>query len=126
MHGTANENDRNGLFSADVDIVAFNVGKNITAADLCNWLAQRGLYVKDCKLLTTAPEARSLAFKITVDPKDFDRATTDAELWPYRVGVRLYKNFGKNQGNRRSVNTPHSNRNGYGEAAAREKQNDFR
>ena len=95
LEGTANEDIQGKLFSADVDLVAFNVAKNITSADLCNWLSQRGLLVKDCKVLTTSEEARFLSFKVTVDPKDFDRATNDSNLWPYRVGVRLFKHFNK-------------------------------
>ena len=96
LYGTANEEIQSGSFSADVDLVAYNVAKTITAADLGNWLSQRGLFIKHCKLLTTSDEARSLSFKVTIDPKDFDRATKDANLWPYRVGVRLYKNFSTN------------------------------
>ena len=94
--GTASEGTQGGCFSADADLVAYNVAKTITTADLCNWLSQRGLFVKDCKLLTTSEEARSLAFKVTIDPKDFDRATKDTSLWPYGVGVRVFKNFNKN------------------------------
>ncbi len=94
--GTADEGNHGGCFSADAELVAHNVAKNITTADLCNWLSLRGLLVKDCTLLTTSEEARSLAFKVTIDPKDFDRATKDAALWPYGVGVRVYKNFNKN------------------------------
>ena len=45
--------------------------------------------------MTTSDEARSLSYKITIDPKDFERATNDANLWPYRVLVRLFKNFSK-------------------------------
>ena len=75
------------------------VAKNITEADLCNWLSQRGLYVKNCILLTTTDKARSLAFKITIDPKDFDRATKDPSIWPYQVGVRLFKAFNRTSNN---------------------------
>ena len=99
LHGEAGESTQGGSFSADVDIVAHNVAKNITAADLCNWLSQRGLYVKNCILLTTTDKARSLAFKITIDPKDFDRATKDPSIWPYRVGVRLFKAFNRTSNN---------------------------
>ena len=103
LQGT-NEGVQGGSFSADIDIVAFNVAKIVTSANLCHWLSERGLFVKDCKLLTTSEEARSLSFKVTIDPKDFDRATKDAHLWPYRVGVRLYKNFNKNNKDRNNIN----------------------
>ena len=87
---------RGTSLSADADIVAYNVSKNVTAVDMRNWLAEKGVFVKDCKLLTTSEEARSLSYKITINPQDFDRATQDATLWPYRVGVRLFKDFNKN------------------------------
>ena len=101
LHGTANKSIQSTFFSADVDLVAFNVGKSTTSNDLCNWLSQRGLLVKECKLLTTANEARSLTFKVTVDPKDYVRATSDPSLWPYRVGVRTFKNYGNRNRNYR-------------------------
>ena len=93
LNGAGGEAPHSGSFSADIDIVAYNVAKNISAMDLRHWLSQNGLNIKDCKLLTTAEGARALSYKITIDPKDYERATTDASLWPYRVGVRLFKHF---------------------------------
>ena len=78
-------------------IVAYNVSKNVSSLDLRNWLSQKGIHVKGCTLLTTFDEARSLSYKITLDPKDFDIATQDASIWPYRVGVRLFKTFKNSQ-----------------------------
>lgn len=75
------------------DIVAYNVGKNVTVNDMGYWLSQRGVQIIDCQLLTTSNEARTLAYKITVDAKDHERVTQDASLWPYGVGIRLYKIF---------------------------------
>ena len=49
--------------------------------------------MNECKLLTKSNEAPFLSYKITIDSKDFERATQDASLWPYGVGVRLFKNF---------------------------------
>ena len=116
LYGTANEDQYGASFSADVELVAYNVAKNITSADLCNWLSQRGHYVKDCTLLTTSEEARSLSFKVSVDPKDFERATKDTNLWPYRVGIRLFKNFNKSSGE--------TNRNREHERNSQDKRND--
>ena len=99
LHGTAGEDAQGDSFSADVDIVAYNVAKNVTSVNLCNWLAQNGLRVKDCRLLTTSPTARSLSYRITIHPKDYEKATKDESLWPYRVGVRLFRHFDKNNGN---------------------------
>ena len=102
MRRTEKLGQRSSL-SADADIVAYNFGKNVTAVDVRNWLAQKGLHVKDCKLLTTSPEARFLTFKITIQPEDYDRATQDATLWPYRVGVRLFKSFNNRYQSQRST-----------------------
>ena len=101
LHGASGENrlGQARSLSADVDIVAYNFGKNVTAVDVSNWLATKGVEVKDCKLLTTSDEARSLTFKITIKPEDYDRATQDAMLWPYRVGVRLFKSSNKRNQN---------------------------
>ena len=93
LNGVAGEVTPGGSFSADIDIVAYNVSKSISSTDLRYWLSQNGLTIKDCKLLTTAEGARSLSYRITIDPKDYQKATTDASLWPYRVGVRLFKHF---------------------------------
>lgn len=96
LHGTAGEDEQGGSFSADVDIVAYNVAKNVTSVNLCNRLTQNGLRVNDCRLLTTSPSARSLSYRITIHPKDYEKATKDESLWPYRVGVRLFKHFNNN------------------------------
>lgn len=93
LHGTAGKGSQGPTFSADIDIVAYNVAKHITSVDLSNCLAENGLNVKDCKLLTTAEDARSLSYKVTISSGDYERATKDVSVWPYRVGVRLFKHF---------------------------------
>ena len=94
------------------------IGKNITANDMGYWLSQRGVQIRDCQLLTTSNEARTFAYKITVDAKDHDRVTQDASLWPYGVGVRLYKIFeNKRQEMRSGANKempPQTNRDAQG------------
>ena len=100
--GDTGQGQRSAL-SADVDIVAYNFGRNVTAIDVRNWLGQKGLHVKDCKLLTTSSEARTLTYKITIKPEDFDRATNDATVWPYRVGVRLFKSFNNRNQTQRNI-----------------------
>ena len=96
LHGTAGVNARGPSYSADVDIVAFNVAKHITPVDLSNCLAENGLNVKECQLLTKPDDARSLSYKITISPCDVERATKDESIWPYRVGVRFFKHFNRN------------------------------
>ena len=41
--------------------------------------------------MTNAENPRSLSFKITIDPKDYQKAKTDTSVWPYQVGVRRFK-----------------------------------
>ena len=86
-------NSTGNSFAADVDVVAFNVNKNASAMDMRNWLSQKGVNVKKCELLTRNYDAPALSYLITVDPKDYERVTTDASVWPYQVGVRKYKQF---------------------------------
>ena len=96
LHGTAGVNVGGPSYSADVDIVAFNVAKHITSVDLSNCLAENGLNVKVCQLLTKSDDAGSLSYKITISPCDVERATKDESIWPYRVGVRFFKYFNRN------------------------------
>ena len=93
LHGTGGQGSQGPTFSADIDIVAYNVAKHITSVDLSNYLSENGLSIKDCKLLTTSEKARSLSYKITISAGDFEKATKDVSIWPYRVGVRLFKPF---------------------------------
>ena len=96
LHGTAGVNAGEPSYSADVDIVAFNVAKHITSVDLSNCLTENGLNVKECHLLTKSDDARSLSYKITINLCDVGRATKDESIWPYRFGVRFFKHFNRN------------------------------
>ena len=62
---------------------------------LCNFLSEKGLNVCDCKLLTTFDGARTLSYRLTINPCDFEKAK-DPSIWPYRVGLRLFKHFNRN------------------------------
>ena len=53
LQGVSGDSGNTGALSADVDIVAYNVAKNVTFIYLRNWLAQKGLSIKGCKSLTT-------------------------------------------------------------------------
>ena len=99
LHGTARDDSNDGQsFSADIDLVAYGVGKNITALQLSKFLQEKGLSVKDCSLLTKFEGARSLSYKVTIKSTDLDIAKNPG-IWPYRVGVRLYKHFNATQRN---------------------------
>ena len=70
MHGTASNNSQSTALSADVDLVAYNVAKHVTSVMLCKFLAERGLNVCDCNLLTRFDGVRTLTYRITINPCD--------------------------------------------------------
>ena len=59
---------------------------------LSHWLAEKGLHVASCDLLTKYEGARPLPYKIAIKSCDYEKAT-NPEIWPARVGVRLFKFF---------------------------------
>ena len=102
LQGTALGTDGNETLSSDIDLVAYGVAKNVTAIQLSNCLQNKRLDVIDCVLLTKYDGAQSLAFKITVKATDFEKAKAkDADIWPYRVGLRYYKQFNNSQAKQR-------------------------
>ena len=103
MHGTASNTQPGGnALSADVDLVAYGFAKHVTSIQLSKYLEEMGLMVVDCTLLTKYEGARTWSFKITIKPQCFERAK-DPSIWPYRVGLRLYKYF--NQNNKKNAST---------------------
>ena len=86
LHGIATNDAQSTALSADVDLVAYNVAKHVTSVMLSKFLAERGLNVCDCKLLTTFDGARTLTYKITITPSDYEK-TKDPSIWSYRVGL---------------------------------------
>ena len=100
LHGTAfGNNEGESTLSADVDLVAYGMAKHVTSIQLSKFLEEKGLGVYDCKLLTTFERARTLSFKITIKPHHFQKAK-DPSIWPYRVGVRLFKHYNANNRNK--------------------------
>ena len=87
----ANENYN---FAADVDLVAFNVAKNVEPEQLKAFLKEKGLEVEvECMTrpeLLLAKKVRSKTMRVSVKASDHERAL-NPELWPFRVGVRHYK-----------------------------------
>ena len=102
LHGTASNDAQSTALSSDVNLVACNVAKHVTSVMLCTFLAERGLNVCDCKLLTRFDGARTLTYKITICPSDYEKAK-DPSIWPYRVGLRLFKHFNNNMSAKRSI-----------------------
>ena len=93
LHGTAHDLSNEGQsFSADVDLVAYGVNTRITALQLSKLLQDKGLVVKDCRLLTKFEGARSLSYKVSNKSTDIELAKTE-KIWPYMVGVRMFEHF---------------------------------
>ena len=75
LHGTARDEFSGGRsYSADVELVAYGLNKNVNALQLSKFLQGKGLAVKDCRLLTKSEEARSLSFVITIKATDLELA----------------------------------------------------
>ena len=91
LHGTA---DSQNTLAADVDLVAYGVAKNATADGLKSFLETRGISVVQCVNLTTFEHARTHSYKVTIKASEYEKATKP-EVWPFRVGVRLFKQFKK-------------------------------
>ena len=95
--GTAKsvDEDQIEVKAADVALVISGVSKNVTADQLKEFVTKKGLVIKTCALLTNVernPEARSHTFKVTIDSEDYEKSK-DGTYWPYRVYVRMFKNF---------------------------------
>ena len=61
-------------YSADVELVAYGLNKNVNDLQLSKFLQGKGLAVKDCRLLTKSEEARSFSFVITIKATDLELA----------------------------------------------------
>ena len=70
------------------------IAKHVTSIQLSKFLEENGLDVCDCKLLTTFE-------RITIKLHHFQKAK-DPSIWPYRVGVRLFKHCNANNRNKNS------------------------
>ena len=92
LRGTAVSENEGESLSADVHLVAYGLAKNVSGIQLSKWLADKGLQVLTCDLLTKYEGARSLSFKFTVRSCDYEKAISP-DIWPFGVGVRLFKFF---------------------------------
>lgn len=108
VNGTAKKNDsESNSFAADIQLVAYGASKQCTSQNLLDFIRERGLNAVDCVLLTKHEEARSYSFKVSIRAEDFEKAKS-ADIWPYRIGIRLFKEFR----NRQNLLNSGSDRNG--------------
>ena len=87
---TGKDNVEN-ILAANVNLVATGVAKDATADQLKEFVENKGIEVVEIELLTQFPvAARTFTFRIAIKPRDYDKAM-NPDVWPYRVGVRIYK-----------------------------------
>ena len=89
LHGTA---EMNNNIAAAVSLVAYGVAKDASEEQLNSFLQAKNINVIECKKLTTFEQARTHCYKVTIKASEYEKATKP-EVWPYRVGVRLFKQF---------------------------------
>ena len=89
LHGTA---DSSNTLAADVSLVAYGVARDASAQQLKEFLESKNINVIECKNLTTWDQARTHCYKVTIKASEYEKATKP-DVWPYRVGVRLFKQF---------------------------------
>ena len=90
------------IFGRNIFIRRLQKIKFLSEIEIGKLIEEMGLMVVDCTLLTKYEGARTLSFKITIKPQCFEKAK-DPSIWPYRVGLRLYKYF--NQNNKKNDST---------------------
>ena len=110
-------NNQRNILSTDerviqgtVDLVIKGLNVDVTGEDLTGFLQRKGVDIKECNLLTTFSDAKTLAYKITIDA-DKQNVVSDPSTWPENVNVQLYKQRRRNSlspvkkstGNKRSV-----------------------
>ena len=79
------------ICSADVNLVASGVSKDATMEQFKDFIVSKGIKVTDIELLTNfKEEARSFTYRVSIRPEDYEKAL-NPEVWPYRVGVRPYR-----------------------------------
>ena len=78
--------------SADIDLVATGVNKAATEVQLKEFLEGNGVKVEAVECLTVfhLETARTKTFKVTVKSTEYDKVM-NPNVWPYRVGVRHFK-----------------------------------
>ena len=89
LHGTA---DSGNTLAADVSLAAYGVAKDASAEQLKSFLERKNIQVLECINLTTYDQARTHCYKVTIKAAEYEKAIKP-DVWPYRVGVRLFKQF---------------------------------
>ena len=91
LHGTAQDQSRDMTFAANTDLVAYGVATQVTGIEMSKFIEDKGIKVLDCVLLTKCEHVQTLSYKVTIRACDYEKSQ-DASIWPYRIGVRSFKN----------------------------------
>ena len=91
LHGTSHDQSRDMTFAADIDLVAYGVSTKVTGDHLSKFIEDKGIKVLGCVLLTKYEHARTLSYKVTIKACDYEKSQ-DPSIWPYRIGVRPFRN----------------------------------
>lgn len=99
MQNIQGTSEDNGIsWSADIYLVVYKVSKDVSGTQIAQWLANKGLQIKTCELLTTYEGSRSLTYKISIKASDEKKALSP-DIWPSGVGVRRFKPFPEKKSN---------------------------
>ena len=93
IFGSAKGDEENMKLAADVDLVAFGVRKDVTEDMMTDYLQSKNIGAK-VKIMTRTEvmsEVRTISMRVSVKASQYEEAMK-SEVWPYRVGVRLYDN----------------------------------
>ena len=92
------------------DLVIKGLNVDVTGENLSGFLLTKGVEIMQCTLLTTFSDAKSLAYKVTID-MDKQNVVMDPSIWPENVRIQPYKQkrrnstspLKKSSGNKRNV-----------------------
>ena len=90
---SAEGDSENSRLAADVDLVAFGVRKDVSEQMMKDWLNSKNIDA-EVRIMTrpeVLSEVRTISMKVTVKASQHEEAMKP-EVWPYRVGVRLWDN----------------------------------
>ena len=91
-NGTTTDVSDKFSLTADVNLVASGVSKDITIDQLKNFITSKGITVTDIALLTNfyKEESKSYSYRIAIKAADYEKVM-NPDVWPYRVSIHLYK-----------------------------------
>ena len=79
-------------FAAPVDLFLFNVSKEASGEDIVKHMKDtKDLEILEC-IKVSHDDARTQSFRIKIKAADYETGL-NAETWPYRVRVRVYRHF---------------------------------